>query len=339
MATVRATTDRAPEQMKAVRYSQHGSPDVLTLADMPVPVPKDRQVLVKIRAAALNPLDWHLLRGEPPFLKMMKPAAKGQTPGVDFAGVVQQVGAGVTEVRPGDEVFGSCWGSLAEYGTTKETSISSKPASLTFEQAAAVPVAGKTAVQALRDHGRLQPGQRVLINGAAGGVGTFAVQIARALGGEVTGICSTRNLELVRSLGAHHVIDYTVQDFTSMGRRYDVVVHLAGNRKNDELRSVLAPRGRLVLVGGGTGRDESDNTSMLEVLGLFGRNLFSPFMRQKTRMMMTKTRKGDLLYLADLIGAGKLTPIVDRTYPLAAAADAIRYLETGHVRGKVVVTI
>lgn len=332
-------TDRVPAQMKAVRYTEHGSPDVLTLSDVPVPTPKERQVLVRVRAAALNPLDWHLLRGEPSFLKMMKPAAKGQTPGLDFAGVVEQAGAKVTQVRSGDEVFGSAGGSLAEYAVAREKAIAPKPASLTFEQAAAIPVAGKTALQAIRDYGRLQPAQRILINGAAGGVGTFAVQIARVLGGEVTGVCSTRNLEFVRSLGAQHVIDYTVDDFTKAGQRYDVVVQIAGNRESDELRTVLAPRGRLVLVGGGTGREEEDRTSLLEVLGLFGRNLLSPFMRQKTRTMMTKTRRRDLVYLAELAEAGRLTAVVDRTYPLAEAAAALRYLEGGHVRGKVVISI
>jgi NADPH:quinone reductase-like Zn-dependent oxidoreductase len=325
--------------MKAIRYTEHGPPDVLALTDVPVPVPTQRQVLVRIRAASINPLDWHMMRGEPSFLKMVRPAAKGQTPGLDFAGQVEQVGARVTQVRPGDEVFGTARGSLAEYACTREKVIAPKPARLTYEQAAAIPVAGATGLQAVRDHGRLQPGQSVLINGAAGGVGTFAVQIARALGAEVTGVCSTRNVEFLRSIGAHHVIDYTIDDFVKMGQKYDIVVQVAGSRPNDELRAALAPRGRLVIVGGGTGRETADNTSMLEVLGLFARNILAPFMRQKTFMMMTKTRQSDVVYLGELIEAGKLTPVIDRTYPFTEAAEAIRHLEGGHVRGKVVVTV
>jgi NADPH:quinone reductase-like Zn-dependent oxidoreductase len=270
---------------------------------------------------------------------MMGPKGKEKIPGVDVAGQVEKVGAKVTQFRPGDDVFGSAWGACAEYVCGKETALARKPAALTYEQAAAIPVAGKTALQALRDHGRLKRGQSVLINGAAGGVGTFAVQIARALGAEVTGVCSTRNVELVRSLGAHHVIDYTIEDFVTMGREYDVIVQLAGNRKNDELRRALAPRGTLVLVGGGTGREENVDIPILEVLGDFARNLLAPFVRQPTRMMMTKTRKSDLIFLTQLIEAGKLTPVVDRTYPLADSAEAIRYVETGHARGKVVVTV
>jgi NADPH:quinone reductase-like Zn-dependent oxidoreductase len=326
-------------QMKAIRYTEHGPPEVLRLMDMPVPVPTDQQVLVRIRAASINPVDWHMMRGEPSFLKLMKPAAKGQTPGSDFAGQVEQVGAKVTQVRPGDEVFGTAWGSLAEYACTRPDLIASKPTRVTYEQAAAISLAGRTALQAVRDHGRLQPRQTVLINGAAGGVGTFAVQIARALGAEVTGVCSTRNVDLVRSIGAHHVIDYTIDDFAAMGRKYDVVIQIAGIRTNDELRGALAPRGRLVLVGGGTGRAQVENPSVPEVLGMFARNLLAPFMRQQIRVMMTKTRKSDLVYLGELVEGGKLMPVIDRTYPLTEAADAMRQLEGGHVRGKVVVTV
>jgi NADPH:quinone reductase-like Zn-dependent oxidoreductase len=325
--------------MKAIVYTENGPPDVLKLTDVEVPVPKERQVLVRVRAASLNPLDWHIMRGEPSFLKMMGPKGKHKIPGVDVAGQVEKVGGKVAQFRPGDHVFGSAWGALADFVCGNENGLAPKPAALSHEQAAAIPVAGKTALQALRDHGRLQRGQRVLINGAAGGVGTFAVQVARALGAEVTGVCSTRNIDLVRSLGARHVIDYTVEDFVTMGRQYDLVVQLAGNRKNDELRRVLAPHGTLVLVGGGTGREENSDISMLEVLGSFAGNFLSPFMRQKTRMMMTKGGRSDLLFLTQLIEAGTLTPIIDRTYPLAEAAEAIRYLETGHARGKVVVTV
>ena len=324
--------------MRAIVYTEHGPPDVLKLIELPVPVPRDDQVLIRVRAASLNPLDWHLLRAEPAFLKMMAKKAAG-IPGVDVAGVVERVGAKVTQFRPGDEVFGGAWRALAENACTGEGGLARKPARLSFEQAAAISCAGLTALQAVRDHGRTQPGQRVLINGASGGVGTFAVQIARALGAEVTGVCSTRNLELVRSLGAHHVIDYTVQDVTTSETKYDVVVHTAGNLTNTQLRRVLAPRGNLVLVGGGTGREENAPIAILDILGAFAGNFLAPFMRQKTRMMMTKPRKNDLLFLAELIEAGKLTPVIDRTYPLAEAAEAIRYLETGHARGKVVVTV
>jgi NADPH:quinone reductase-like Zn-dependent oxidoreductase len=324
--------------MKAIVYTEHGPPDVLKLTEVPVPVPKDDEVLIRVRAASLNPLDWHLLRAEPAFLKMMAKKAAG-IPGVDVAGVVERVGAKVTQLRPGDDVCGGAWRALAECTCTAEDRLVRKPPRLSFEQAAAISCAGLTALQAVRDHGRTQPGQRVLINGASGGVGTFAVQIARALGAEVTGVCSTRNLELVRSLGAHHVIDYTVEDFTKSKTKYDVVVHTAGNRTNTELRRALEPRGHLVLVGGGTGREEDAPIGILDVLGAFAGNFLAPVMRQKTRMMMTKPRKNDLLFLAELIEAGKLTPVIDRAYQLAEAAEAIRYLEAGHARGKVVVTI
>ena len=323
--------------MKAIAYTEHGPPDVLALTDVPIPVPKDNQVLIRVRALALNPLDWHLMRGEPAFIKMMAGKAGG-IPGVDVAGVVERVGARVTQFRPGDEVFGSAWRACAEYVCTAENKLVPKPARLTYEQAAAIPVAGCTALQALRDRGRLQPGQSILINGAAGGVGTFAVQIARALGGEVTGTCSSRNLEFVRSLGAHHVIDYTQNDFATMEQKYDLIVQVAGNRTSTELRRALTPRGTAVEVGGGTGREEVD-IPISDILESVARTMFARFQRQKVLLMMAKSRNSDLRFLADLIESGKVTPVVDRTYPLAEAADAIRYLEAGHARGKVIVTI
>jgi len=337
---VTATAEPAT-QMKAVVFTQHGPPENLQLRDVAVPTPKDRQVLVSVRAAAINPLDWHVLRGEPGFIKMMVKRHTEKIPGVDFAGVVQKVGAKVTQFRPGDEVFGATRpgaGTLAQYACTKAGAVARKPAGLTFEQAATIPVAGCTALQAMSDHARVQAGQSVLVNGAAGGVGTFAVQIGRAFGAEVTGVCSTRNLEFVRALGAHHVIDYTAEDFTQGAGKYDVIIQTAGNQKNDQLRRALKPRGSLVLVGGGTGR-EIEDIKLLEVLGMFAANFAAPFMRQKTRLMMGKIRNGDLQFIAELMVSGKVTPVIDRTYLLAEAAEAIRYLEAGHARGKVVIAV
>jgi len=225
-------------------FTEHGAPDVLTLADLDVPAPKENQVLLRVRAASLNPLDWHMVRGEPAFMKMMARGDK-KVPGVDVSGEVITVGAKVTRFRPGDEVFGSAWRACAEYVCTGEKRLAPKPAQLTHEQAAAIPVAAYTSLHAMRHYGRVRPGQAVLINGASGGVGTMAVQIARALGAEVTAVCSTRNLDLVRSLGAHHAIDYTSEDFAAMDRRWDVVIQVAGNRTNDELRRALKPAGHL----------------------------------------------------------------------------------------------
>ena len=325
--------------MNAITFTEHGSPDVLRLTTVDVPVPKEDQVLVKVRAASVNPLDWHVVRGEPSFLRMM---ARGpiRIPGYDVAGQVERVGTRVTRFRPGDEVFGAARRAFAEYACSTEQKLVRKPAGLSYEQAATIPVAGCTALQAVRDHGKLRPGQRVLINGAAGGVGTFAVQIARALGGEVTGVCSTRNIDLVRSIGADHVVDYTVEEFTRSGRRYDLVVQVAGNRTTDELRSVLTPTGHLVIVGGGTGREETDSGGLAEVMRLMlAGHVLSRFMRPRASMFMAKIRPADLTFIAGLIVSGKLTAVVDRTYPLTAAAEAMRYLETGHARGKVVVAV
>ena len=325
--------------MKALVHSEFGSPDVLRLADVERPTPKEREVLIKVRAASVNPMDWHLLRGEPRMIRLMgKP--KDRVPGVDVAGQIEKVGASVTELRPGDEVFGTCRGAFAEYACAKEKNVVKKPAHLPFDQAAAIPVAVYTAVQAVRDKGRLEPGQSVLINGAAGGVGTFAVQIARALGGVVTGVCSTRNLELVRSLGANHVIDYTAEDFTRGKQRYDLILHIAGNLEVPELRRALAPDGTLVVVGGGVGRDENNAIEIIDLLGLLIKgNLLSRFARQRTLMLMANGRRSDLLYAIELIEARKLRSVIDRTYPLAQAAEAIRYLEAGHARGKVIVVM
>lgn len=324
--------------MKAIVYVQHGAPDVLKLTDVDVPVPKSNQVLVRVRAASLNPLDWHTMRGEPAFLKLMA-RGKQKIPGVDVAGVVEKVGDKVTQFRPGDEVFGSAWRACADFACTKADKLVAKPPQLTNEQAAAIPVAAYTALCAVRDYGRVQPGQTVLINGASGGMGTVAVQIARALGAEVTGVCSTRNLDLVRSIGAHDTIDYTTDDFARMNRKWDVVIQVAGNRTAQEIRRALGPTGIGVLVGGGTGRQENDPIRMGEVVGAMTGNLLAPFMRQKVYMCMAKGRREDLLFISDLVQAGKLMPVIDRTYPLAETAEAMRYLEGGHARGKVIIRV
>jgi len=327
--------------MKALIHTDFGPPDVLRLADVEKPSPKPREVLVQVRAAAVNPLDWHLLRAEPNVLKLMgRPEASGRIPGVDVAGEVEAVGAKVIAFHPGDQVFGTCKGAFAEYVCGKETRFAAKPVGLTHAQAAAIPVAGCTALQALRDHGRLQRGQHVLVNGAAGGVGTFAVQIAKALGAHVTGVCSTRNVDLVRSIGADHVVDYTAEDFTQHEGRYDLIVKVAGTRSVAAMRKALAPRGTLVVVGGGVGRATDDGTGLLELLNLMvGGRVLSPFVRQRCVMFIAQSRQSDLVLLSGLTEAGHVTPVIDRTYALADVPEAIRYLEAGHARGKVVIAV
>jgi len=324
--------------MQAIVYDEFGPPDVLRLADVNPPTPKEREVLIKVRAAAVNPLDWHFIRGEPAIMRMSgKPKAK--IPGVDVAGTVEALGPNVTRFRIGDEVYGSCRGALAELACASEDWLARKPARLSFEQAAALPVAAFTALQALREYGRVQPGQSVLVNGAAGGVGTFAVQIAKALGANVTGVCSARNLELVRSLGADHVIDYAAQDFTTQAPRYDLILAVAGNATVRDMRRALTPRGSVVVVGGGVGRDPDNGITMSGLLGLMFVALASRLGRRRVSMVLGRQiRHDDLEALTKLVEAGSLKSVIDRTYPLAAAADAIRYLEAGHVRGKVVVT-
>jgi NADPH:quinone reductase-like Zn-dependent oxidoreductase len=329
--------------MKAIIYTEHGPPDVLKLTNVPTPEPKEHEVLVRVAAAGVNPLDWHMMRGEPYFLRLMERGTH-RIPGVDVAGRVQKVGPNVTTFRAGDEVFGTARGAFAEYVCGTEKSLVLKPTALTYEQAASIPIAACTALQALRDHGRVQGGQKVLINGAAGGVGSFAVQIARALGAEVTGVCSTRNVDFIRSLGAHHVVDYTVEDFTRNGRRYDVIVNVAGNRTLRDVRRALAPHGTFVAVGQGTGRQETDAgvfgalVLIKDVLGLLALWI-APFVRQRFRMFVAKVNNRDLLFLTPLIEAGKITPIIDRAYPLPDTAEAMRYMEAGHARGKVVITV
>ena len=324
--------------MKAIVYDEFGPPAVLRLADVDRATPKDNEVLLKVRAAAVNPLDWHFIRGEPSIMRMSgKP--KARIPGVDVAGTVEAVGPKVRQFRPGDEVFGICRGAFAEFVCASAGALARKPARLSFEQAAAMPVAGCTAVRALRDYGRVRPGQSVLVNGAAGGVGTFAVQIAKAFGADVTGVCSARNIELVRSLGADRAIDYAAEDFTRSPRRYDLILNVAGNVKVSDARRALTSRGSLVVVGGGVGRDLDSGITVPGMLALMVTALASRLGRQRISMSLGRAiRSDELEFLAKLVETGKLTPVIDRTYSLADTADAVRYLEAGHARGKVTVT-
>lgn len=322
--------------MKAIVYCDYGPPDTLRLETIAKPACTDDQILIRVRAASVNPLEWHYMRGTPYVGRLMgmglrKP--KVTRLGVDVAGHVEAVGRNVTQFKPGDEVFGSARGALAEYACSSEGGLVMKPANVTFEQAASVPVAAVTALQGLRDKGKLQPGQRVLINGASGGVGTFAVQIAKAMGADVTGVCSTRNVAMVRSLGADHVIDYTKEDFTKAGQRYDLILDNVGNHSLLTCRRVLEPKGRYVMVGGPPGRwiAPLDRALAAKVL--------SWFVSQEIGMMMANLNKKDLNVLRDFMEAGKVKPVVDRTYPLSQVPEAIRYLETGHARGKVVITV
>ena len=322
--------------MKGVVHRCYGSPDVIRYEDLPKPAPGDDEVLVRVRAASVNPLDWHYLRGTPYMIRIEGGFGKPENPrlGFDFAGTVEEVGKGVTRFRPGDEVFGAKLGALAEYVTVRqERALAPKPADVTFEQAASVPIAGVTALQALRDKAHLRAGQKVLINGASGGVGTFAVQIAKSFGAEVTGVCSTRNLEMVRSIGADHVIDYTREDFTRGAQRYDVIIDNVGTHSLLEYRRVLNPRGIYVTIGSTTiGNWFAWLEAPLEGMVL------SHFVSQRFMVILAELDPGDLAALGALMQSGKLTPIIDRRYKLSEAAEAIRYLEKGHARGKVVLT-
>ncbi len=324
--------------MKAIVQERFGPPDVLRLVDTDPPEVGADDVLLRVHAAALNPYDWHMMRGDPLIARLMggmgltKP--KARVAGVDAAGRVEAVGANVRGLRPGEEVLGFCQGAFAEYARAEADKVVPKPASLTFEQAAAVPMAALTALQGIRDVGAVRAGHRVLVNGAAGGVGTYAVQIATALGAEVTGVCSSRNVELVRSIGAAHVIDYTTEDFTDGRTHYDVILDNVGNRPLSRLRRALTPTGTLVLnAGGSPGRVLGAVGSILRAVVVNG------FVRQRLRPFMAKQKREDLLTLTGLIEDGKLTPVLDRTYPLADTAEGLRRVEQGHARGKVVVTV
>jgi NADPH:quinone reductase-like Zn-dependent oxidoreductase len=323
--------------MKAIVYRCYGSPEVLKLEEIAKPSVEDDRMIVKVHAASVNPLDWHYMRGEPYLVRAMAGLGKPDSiqMGVDFAGTVESVGKHVTRFKPGDEVFGGRDGAFGEYVSVAETgSLAMKPTNMTFEQAAAVPIAAITALQALRDKGNLQSGQSVLINGASGGVGTFAVQIAKVYGAKVTGVCSTRNLALVRSIGADEVIDYTHEDFTQASQRYDLIIDTVGTHSLSDYRRVLKPDGALVIVG------SLDKDRWLgPILGLVDAKLYSSFVSQKIVFILAELNPKDLDTLRDWMQAGKLTPVIDRRYALSEVPEAIRYLEQGHARGKVIVTV
>ena len=324
--------------MKAMVYCDYGLTNV-KLANVEKPAPNDDQLLVRVRAVSINPYDWHFIEGTPKIMRLgvglRKP--KDIRLGVDFAGTVEAVGKNVTQFQPGDEVFGGKTGAFAEYICPRaDRAVARKPASLTFEQAASINIAGMTALQAVRDKGQVQPGEKALINGASGGVGTFAVQIAKSFGADVTGVCSGKNAELVRSLGADHVIDYTKEDFTKGNQLYDVILDNVANHSLSELRKVLKPNGRYVMIGGGGANEQG-------FIGILARPfqamVLSKFVSQKMGMMMADANQKDLTILGDLMQSGKVKPVIDRTYKLSELPQAIAYLEEGHARGKVVLTI
>lgn len=320
--------------MKAIVYRSYGGPDVLKLAEIPQPQPTSHEVLVRIHAASVNPFDWHVMRGEPYFLRLMIGLRAPKVPriGVDAAGIVERVGSGVTRFSVGDQVFGGCRGSFAEYACGRDSGLAIKPETVTFEQAASSPIAALTALQGLRDKGRIQSGQRVLINGAAGGVGTYAVQFARMSGALVTGVCSTRNTALVESLGASRVVDYTAQDFTTLTDRYDIVLDCIGNHGYAAVRRALTPDGVHVAVGGVTGR-----WMLGGLASTAGAVLASRVRRQKVVPFVAKPSGDDLSLIARAMAEEKIKPVIDRRYPLSDTAEAVRYVEHGHARGKVVI--
>jgi NADPH:quinone reductase-like Zn-dependent oxidoreductase len=331
-------TGAPANSMKAILHCEYGGPEVLTLVDVEKPTPADNQVLVRVRAASVNPLDL-TIRG----LWLLRPLSGLRKPkdtrlGVDYAGTVEAVGKNVTQFKPGDEVFGGKNGAIAEYVCVlADRSVVLKPANMTFEQAASVPVAAITALQGLRDKGKIQAGQKVLINGASGGVGTFAVQIAKSFGTEVTGVCSTRNVDLVRSIGADHVIDYTKEDFTKTDQRYDLIFDLIGNHSFSERRRILNPNGICVMAGvGGAGWHDGIGMRLAGELNAY---LASRFVSQKFIAYIAQFNRADMSILADLMQSGKMTPVIDKTYKLSETRDALQYLETGHARGKVVITV
>jgi NADPH:quinone reductase-like Zn-dependent oxidoreductase len=321
--------------MKAILFHKYGSPDVLQLSEVEKPTPNENQVLIKVVAASANPLDWHRMRGEPFLARMGEGLRKPKDTrlGADIAGRVEAVGKNVTEFKPGDEVFGAVGaGGFAEYVCTREKNLALKPGNISFEAAAAAPVVGFTALQGLRDTGKIQAGQKVLVNGASGGVGHFAVQIAKSYGTEVTGVCSTRNLDMVRSIGADHVVDYTREDFSRNGQRYDLIYDAIGNRSVSDYQRALKPQGICVIAG---------FTSLPRLFGhlVLGR-LMSKAGGKKIGMMgVSNANKEDLVFIKELLESGKVVPVIDRRYPLSETAEAIRYLEKGHARGKVIITV
>jgi NADPH:quinone reductase-like Zn-dependent oxidoreductase len=324
------------ETMKAIVYRCYGSPEVLQFEDIEKPAPADDEVLVKVVAASVNPLDWHYMRGAPYFMRLGTGLGrpKDSRLGVDFAGTVEAVGSDVKNFKPGDEVFGGQTGAFAEYVIIPgDRALAMKPANMTFAQAASVPIAAITALQALRDSGKIEPGQNVLINGASGGVGTFAVQIARSFGAEVTGVCSTRNVEMVRSLGADHVFDYTKEDYTESGEQYDLIIDMVGNHSLSANRQVLSPEGKFVIIGGPKGN------WLGPVMGPIKALVLSPLVDQEFGMMIARMDKQDLTILGEFMQSGEMTPVIDRSYPLSEVAAAIRYSEEGHARGKIIINV
>jgi len=324
--------------MKAAIYTRYGPPDVAQIADIDKPVPQDNEVLIKVRAASVNPADWRLMRGVPRIFRILfrlhaPTTAQPARLGHDVAGQVEAVGRNVTQFKPGDDVFGTCHGALAEYVSASEARLAIKPQNISFEQAAAVPVAAVTALQGLRDKGQIQPGQKVLVNGAAGGVGTFAVQMAKSFGAEVTGVCSSRNVDMVRSLGADQVIDYTRKDFTKGAQRFDLILDNVGNHSLSEFRRVLNPNGRCVIAGA------PKEAALFFLTRMIAAPVFSWFGGRKFGMFIAKINKADLETTCGLIVAGKLTPVIDRRYTLRELPDALRYLEAGHARAKVIITV
>ena len=328
--------------MKATVYRRYGSPDVLQFEEIERPTVGDNEVLIKVRAASANPLDWKLMSGGPFIVRLLlglvKPKVK--RPGVDLAGQVEAVGRNVTQFKPGDEVFGVCRGAFAEYACTSvsasvlKSPLVLKPDNVTFEQAASAPVAALTALQGLRNKGKIQLGQKVLINGAAGGVGTFAVQIAKSFGADVTGVCSTRNVDMVRSIGADRVIDYTQENFTKSGQRYDLFFDCVGNHSLSACRRVLKPKGIYIMVGA------LGDAPLMDLLGrLIGALVLSRFVSQKLVVFLARSNKEDLTTVGELMATGKVTPVIDRRYRLSEVPEALRYLKEGHARGKVVITL
>ena len=342
-ATFDTSTDRPQKSvgvttMKAIVQDTYGSVDVLQLRDVATPTIGEHDVLVLVRAAAVNPADWAIMGGLP-YIARPAPMYGLRTPknpvrGTDVAGRVEAVGSAVTRFRPGDEVFGWCRGAFAEYAAASEDGLAIKPADLTFEQAAAIPMAGSVALQALRDHGQVQAGQKVLINGASGGIGTFAVQIAKSLGAEVTGVCGTSNVEMVRSIGADHVIDYTIDDFTQSGERYDFILDNISNLSLSDLRRALTPTGMLVPNGG-----QFQHRWLSSAGRLIKAMVSFRFVSQRLGRFVVAQRHDDLLALIALIEGGKVMPVIDRTYPLSETAAAMDYVGTGHARGKVVISV
>jgi NADPH:quinone reductase-like Zn-dependent oxidoreductase len=327
-----ASQRRSGPRMKAAIYSRYGPPDVVQITDVEKPVPKDNEVLIRVRAASVNPLDWHFVRGTPHILRLGAGLRKPKITrlGVDVAGQVEAVGRNVTQFKPGDEVFGVCRGAFAEYACATEDKLALKPANSSFEDAAAVPVAAISALQGLRDKGRIRRGHEILVDGASGGVGTFAVQIAKSFGAEVTAVCSTRKVDTARSLGADHVIDYTRDDFTQSGQRYDLILGANAHHSIFDYRRALSRHGIYVMVGGG-------GAQILQAI-LLG-PLLSLLGSKRLCFVSAKINQKDLVFLKDLLETRKVVPIIDRRYPLSDAAEALRYLEEGHAQGKVVLAV